>query len=130
MKYIPGRRLSDSLERMDWEFLCKEVGRSIGKLHQTGIIHGDLTNSNMIVETNTGKLYFIDFGLGFHSDRDEDKAVDIHLVKQALEARHHRIFEKAFDFIIDGYKKGNNGWRSVLKRLERVEKRGRYKAQY
>jgi len=34
-----------------------------------------------------GEVYFIDFGLGFISKKFEDKAVDIHVLKEALEAR-------------------------------------------
>ena len=40
-----------------------------------------------------GKVYFIDFGLGFFSNKTEDKAVDLHLLKQALESKHYQIFE-------------------------------------
>src|SRR4030042_1167648 len=49
------------------------------------IINGDLTTSNMILNPDN-KLYFIDFGLSFHSNKIEDKAVDLHLLKQALNA--------------------------------------------
>ena len=93
--------------------ICKEIGISISKLHDENIIHGDLTTSNIILvddnselicsqpkDNGSGeekiqckklggivskfKLFFIDFGLGFHSQKLEDKAVDIHLIKQAL----------------------------------------------
>ncbi len=51
MEYIEGQRLKELLESVPMEErleLCREVGRQIGKLHKAGIVHGDLTTSNMI----------------------------------------------------------------------------------
>ncbi|MBU0467354.1 MAG: Kae1-associated serine/threonine protein kinase [Nanoarchaeota archaeon] len=76
-----------------------------------------------------GKLYFIDFGLGFGNGRVEDKAVDLHLIKQALEAKHFKKWEEFFSAILKGYKI-SKGFDEVMKRLEKVEKRGRYKEKY
>ena len=50
------------------------------------------------------KVYFIDFGLGFESKKIEDKAVDLHLIKQALEAKHFNNYEKFFQAVLKGYK--------------------------
>ena len=73
-----------------------------------------------------GSLYFIDFGLGFNSHRIEDKAVDLHLIKQALEAKHFENWKTLFQSIKDGYKHSKDS-KKVLEQLEKVEKRGRYK---
>ena len=130
IEFIEGKRLSESLEELWNKYeVCRQIGENIGKLHENGIIHGDLTTSNMILKKERGRknLYFIDFGLGFHSDRIEDKAVDLHLIKGALEARHSSVYSRAFGRVLEGYKKGNKDWRKVFKRLEKVEKRGRYK---
>ena len=129
MSYIKGKKLSESLENLDYKKVCKQIGINISKLHDSDIIHGDLTTSNMILCLQTKKVYFIDFGLGFHSHRIEDKAVDLHLIKEALEARHPTIFQTAFKSILAGYKSSKN-YQKTIKQLEKVEKRGRYKAQY
>jgi len=50
------------------------------------------------------QIFFIDFGLGFISHRIEDKAVDLHLLKQALEAKHFSGWEKLFEEFLNGYK--------------------------
>lgn len=71
-------------------------------------------------------IFFFDFGLGFISKKIEDKAVDLHLLKQALEAKHFRNWEILFDSVVDGYRNYVEA-EKVLERLKAVEKRGRYK---
>ena len=75
------------------------------------------------------KIYFIDFGLGFISRKIEDKAVDLHLLKQALEAKHFKNWEILFENVIEGYKKYPK-YKEALERLKAVEKRGRYKEKF
>lgn len=129
MEFIKGKKLSETLEALpNPERICKEIGKNIAKLHDADIIHGDLTTSNMILSRDE-KVFFIDFGLGYESSRIEDKAVDLHLIKQALEAKHYLKAERFFQKIIEGYK-GSKNFEETLKRLEKVEKRGRYKQQY
>lgn len=126
MELIEGRKLRDALNSSNCEELCGEAGEIIGKMHGSSIIHGDLTTSNMILNNN-GKICFIDFGLSFISEKTEDKAVDLHLLKQALNSSHSKIAEKCFASMINGYEKTNRGSSEILKRLEKVEGRGRYK---
>jgi len=128
LELIKGKKLSEALDKLkNKEKISQQIGINIAKLHDANIIHGDLTTSNMILKNN--EVYFIDFGLGFESNKIEDKAVDLHLIKEALEAKHYKYFEKLFSSVLKGYKSSVNS-RDVLKRLEAVEQRGRYKAQY
>jgi len=129
MSFIKGKKLSESLEKLDYSLISKKIGQNIALLHNSGIIHGDLTTSNMIYNNKEKKLYFIDFGLGFHSDKIEDMAVDLHLIKEALEAKHPSISNKSFKKVLEGYKLSRN-YHKTLKQLEKVEKRGRYKVKY
>ncbi len=132
MNFISGKRLSDFLDEMSEKKalnVCKTIGKSIAKIHDIDIIHGDLTTSNMILKKKNkkeNKVYFIDFGLSFHSHRIEDKAVDLHLLRQAFESKHFKRWDKYFKAVISSYKKSNHA-RDVLKQLEKVEMRGRYK---
>jgi len=126
MKFIEGKRLSDWLDKIPGSLaICTQIGEEIGKLHDANIIHGDLTTSNMILQE--GKVWFIDFGLGFHSERLEDKAVDLHLMKQALESRHFEKFSQYFDAVLRGYKRTSKKSSEVLEQFKKVESRGRYK---
>ena len=127
MPFIDGKKLSDYLDKFllkKQKEVCKLIGESTAKLHDADIIHGDLTTSNMILKDN--KIYFIDFGLGFISHKFEDKAVDLHLLKQALEAKHFKNWEILFREVLKTYSKFKDS-EIVLERLKAVEKRGRYK---
>lgn len=152
MPFIKGKKLSETLDNLKNRFkVMEQVGEETAKLHNADIIHGDLTTSNMIlVENNENasknnqnkpikqsqkksininsefKVYIIDFGLGFISKRAEDKAVDLHLIKQALEAKHFREHEKLFASFLKGYKKEKEASK-ILEQLKQVELRGRYK---
>ncbi|HRZ85906.1 MAG TPA: KEOPS complex kinase/ATPase Bud32 [Candidatus Paceibacterota bacterium] len=134
MPLIKGKKLSehlDSLTKPKQKKVCIEIGKSIAKLHDNNIIHGDLTTSNIILEEKKKKekVFFIDFGLGFISTRVEDKAVDLHLIKQALEAKHFNNWETHTKYILEGYKTSKNATQ-VLNQLKKVESRGRYKDKY
>ena len=123
MEEIKGDKVRDIIERSDYKKLSREIGEKIAILHNHNIIHGDLTTSNMLLNK---EIYFIDFGLSFFSHKAEDKAVDLHLLKQALESKHYKIFEECFKAALEGYKSSND-YGEVIKRFQIVEKRGRYK---
>lgn len=124
-EFIDGVKIRDWLEqekdKRKIKKICKEIGESVAKLHSANIIHGDLTTSNMILKDK--KVYFIDFGLGMHSQRIEDKAVDLHLFKECLKSKHYKIWKLCWESFLLGYKN-----KEVLKRLAIVEGRGRYKS--
>ena len=127
MEYIEGDKLSDKLNsytKKKQKDVMKKLGKSVAKLHENDIIHGDLTTSNALFKRN--EIYIIDFGLGFISKRMEDRAVDIHLIKQALEAKHWQNYIKLFKHFLKGYKSYKES-KKILEQLELVEKRGRYR---
>jgi len=126
MDFIDGKKLRDCLNARNCRKLCGEIGKKVAELHNLNIIHSDLTTSNMILKE--GKLYFIDFGLSYESTKVEDKAVDLHLLRQALESKHHEIWERAFEAVLKGYNKGaKQQGIEIIRRLEAVESRGRNK---
>jgi Kae1-associated kinase Bud32 len=123
MQHINGKRIKDILNKNNYRRICKNIGLAITKLHKYNIIHGDLTTSNIIITKGAEQqLFFIDFGLGFHSSRIEDKAVDIRLLQQALISTHSSIADKCWKQIIKSYKN-----KDVLNRIKTIDKRRRYK---
>jgi len=126
IEYIEGDRLSQTLNdypKTKQLTTMQKLGKQVAKLHENNIIHSDLTTSNTILSNS--KVFLIDFGLSYISIKTEDKAVDLHLIKQALEAKHFQNHEDLFIAFLKGYK-----WEEspgVIERLAVVEKRGRYK---
>jgi TP53 regulating kinase-like protein len=126
MEYIDGDRLSQTLNdytKAKQLSIMKKLGTQVAKLHSNHIIHSDLTTSNTIL--SGGKVFLIDFGLSYISTKIEDKAVDLHLIKQALEAKHFLTHEDLFKAFLKGYE-----WEEtdkIVERLAVVERRGRYK---
>jgi Kae1-associated kinase Bud32 len=100
--------------------LCKKIGQQISKMHKANIVHGDLTTSNMILRKND--VVLIDFGLSQYSEKVEDQAVDIHLFKECLKSKHFDMWQECWKEFLAGYRNA-----TVLKRLDIVELRGKYK---
>jgi len=129
MPLIDGEKLSEKLnsyEKKKQIEVMKKIGKEISKIHKEGIIHGDLTTSNMILKGNG--VYIIDFGLGSLNGKDEQKGVDIHLLKEALDSKHFENSKNLFLAFKKGYESLNkNESKKVFEKLKKIEKRGRYK---
>jgi Kae1-associated kinase Bud32 len=134
LEFIRGKRLSDHLNSFpenEQLKIAEIIGKQLAKLHSIEIIHSDLTTSNIILEDKTKKIFFIDFGLGYGSNRREHRAVDLYLFKEALEAKHFQNCEKLFKAFLKGYKAiMKSDYESIFQQLKKVEKRGRYKDKY
>ncbi len=115
MEEIEGVMLKDIID----EDLAFKIGVEISKLHSEGIIHGDITSSNIMLRD--GQLVFIDFGLGRYSQLDEDKAVDLLVLKKSLQSIDYNLAVRYFDCILKGY---NN--KKVSDHIDDIESRGRY----
>jgi len=127
MEFIDGKRIKELLNKSNKktvERLCLEIGKLIGKLHAAGIIHGDLTTSNMIFKD--GKIYFIDFGLGFFSRKIEDQGTDLRLLHEAFKSTHYKILDVCWENVIKGYREEHSKADLILNRVSEIEKRARY----
>lgn len=141
-------------QRIDGEvkMLLRRIGRAVGAMHSKGgVVHGDLTSSNIMVsdigrelsgadaeqrDVNgeddspdlNGEITLIDFGLALQSVQDEDRAVDLYVLERAFGSTHPRQ-EGWFDVEVlqhpEGYRGSFKGANVVLKRLEEVRLRGR-----
>jgi len=127
-----GATLEDSAELKD---LMKRVGHAVGRLHDIGIIHGDLTTSNLMLrhakeeatQNLEGDVYLIDFGLATTSSQDEDQAVDLYVLERAFGSTHPQA-EGLFKEVLKSYEQSFRRGKTVLKRLEDVRQRGRKKS--
>jgi TP53 regulating kinase-like protein len=57
---------------VELEAVLAAVGVALATIHTNDLVHGDLTTSNLMLETDR-RLVLIDFGLSFTSTLPEDK---------------------------------------------------------
>ena len=99
------------------------AGETVGKLHGAGIVHGDLTTSNMIIRGD--RCVLIDFGLASTSAEVESRGVDLHVFFQTLESTTEN-YEELREAFVAGYRETFAGADEVFSREHEVELRGRY----
>lgn len=132
--------------------LMGKIGKALGRMHEVGVVHGDLTTSNMMLRPSQitlqngtivtdgveedgdhaktvgrsleGEIVLIDFGLAAQSLQDEDKAVDLYVLERAFGSTHPEA-EEGFQEVLRVYGESYKGAKVVLKRLEDVRMRGR-----
>ncbi|MGD1005450.1 MAG: bifunctional N(6)-L-threonylcarbamoyladenine synthase/serine/threonine protein kinase [Methanoregulaceae archaeon] len=119
MERIHGSLLTNNMSVKN----LKEAGRVVGKLHNSGIMHGDLTTSNMIMDNR--RLVLIDFGLAQVTAEIEQRGVDIHVLFQTLESTTVDSAELKNAFC-EGYRETFAGANDVIAREKEIELRGRY----
>ncbi|EOA21502.1 hypothetical protein CARUB_v10001896mg [Capsella rubella] len=96
LEYIEGVSVKDifldfganGIVEVRFDDVATQIGAAIAKLHDGGLVHGDLTTSNMLVRSGTNQLVLIDFGLSVTSTLPEDKAVDLYVLERALLSMH------------------------------------------
>jgi len=111
---IEGELLRNSLSKD----ALAQAGQQLALLHETGIVHGDSTTSNFMVD-RAGKVWLIDFGLADYSDALEEQATDLLLFKKSVSLPQFKDF-------MAGYAQENKKSGAVNKQVEEIEKRGRY----
>ena len=114
MTRIYGRRLGPAPTRHE----SKELGSALALLHNAGIAHGDFTPANALHGTD-GRIYIIDFGLSEITMSVEERALDLLLMKRAINTR-------AFGELLGSYRKSSKTHVGVMARLAEIERRGRY----
>lgn len=125
--------------------LMRRIGGAVGRLHAVGVVHGDLTTSNMMLSRPErkieeegkaeveeggleGEIVLIDFGLAAQTVQEEDRAVDLYVLERAFGSTHPRE-EGMFGEVLEGYREAfPRGSKGTLRRLEDVRMRGRKKS--
>jgi TP53 regulating kinase-like protein len=130
MEFVEGKQVKQVLNNLpsdERRRLCQRIGELVGKLHNNGIMHGDLTTSNMIL-TPMDEVVFIDFGLSEQTWELEARGVDLHLMKRAIASTHFMHAEECFEAVIAGYEKilGKKATDEILGKIVEIERRGRY----
>lgn len=139
----PAEEVEDRAGNAALVALLRSVGAAVGRLHAAGVVHGDLTTSNMMLRPEAGRgaeavgdgdqdgdaalqgeIVIIDFGLASQGTHEEERAVDLYVLERAFLSTHPRT-EKLFDEVLEGYRQTFKGAKPVLRKLEDVRMRGR-----
>jgi TP53 regulating kinase and related kinases len=117
--------------------LATQVGLIVSNLHYgLGVVHGDLTTSNFLINTsmekepgkdaqnsggarpnddepdagatipNPNPLVLIDFGLAKNTESAEERAVDLYVLERALQSTHPQLPDTFFDEVLAAYGQG------------------------
>ncbi len=129
MEYVGSERFKEAEPRMGDDEACEVmmvVGEYVARMHLAGIVHGDLTTSNIIL-TDEGPC-LVDFGLAKFSNDPEDRGVDVHLMLRVLESAHYTRASKLFECFMSGYSSvaGEEMAREVMDKVREIRMRGRY----
>lgn len=131
MEFVEGEKLRDVMRKKNKNKknifgFCRTVGENVARLHKGGLVHGDLTTSNIIVSPHGSGLVFVDFGLGFMSSRVEDFAVDLLVFKKTFSATHWELMPNGWEAIMHGYSRGNPKGKEIEGKVGEIEGRVRY----
>lgn len=146
VEWIEGKTVKQAIRERDLKKeeelveLLGRIGRVVGKLHASGVIHGDLTTSNMMIRraeqqeegsggssSLEGEIVLIDFGLASQAMQEEERAVDLYVLERAFGSTHPKE-EGLFGKVLEAYEGTYKGAKSTLRRLEDVRMRGRKKS--
>jgi N6-L-threonylcarbamoyladenine synthase/protein kinase Bud32 len=122
MEHVVGTLLTDNLS----EEALREAGRRVGRLHAGGIVHGDLTTSNLILRNSDSRCVMIDFGLAQATDEIEPRGVDLHVLYQTLESTAPDRADVLKSAFAQGYGETFPHAGDVIVREHEIELRGRY----
>ena len=117
---------------------ARAVGRHLARIHDAGFVHGDPTTRNVRVGSGEagdatgdaggaadGRVFLIDFGLGYHTGHEEDHAMDLHVFAQSLAGTADDA-DRLQAAAEDAYRERSERGDAVLDRLRAIEGRGRY----
>lgn len=130
MTYVKGILARDNLDKVSGLgrlVIFRELGRLIGLLHSGGIVHGDLTTSNIIV-TKGNTPFLLDFGMSSRSNEMEDRGVDLHLLRRSITTTHAVDESSCWRELSKGYRKtlGLGEALGSFRKATEIAKRGRY----
>lgn len=133
MEKVQGQSLKTVLQRHNSSCpeavmldLVHSLGVLVARLHDGGMVHGDLTTSNALVrdvskesvgDSNIQRLVLIDFGLSYFSTLPEDRAVDLYVLERAFTSAHAAAGEALFEELLDAYRHVSRNWSSTFNKL-------------
>ena len=123
MEFIDGEMMKELLNKKNHPEYLKQLGKEIALLHNSSIIHGDLTTSNILIHNK--KMVFVDFGLGYVSSKIEDRATDLLVFKKTFLATHFNIIG-GWDELLKTYVAAADNGKEIAATIPEIEAKTRY----
>ncbi|KZX11489.1 bifunctional N(6)-L-threonylcarbamoyladenine synthase/serine/threonine protein kinase [Methanobrevibacter filiformis] len=138
MEKIEGKTIDELLNNQNVEkdkliAIFENIGKTIAVLHDGDVIHGDITTSNIMIDTYNN-LVLLDLGLGKYSNILEDKATDLLVFKKSLHGVDEVTSNELFNVVLNSYstsyenenRSKNTVKDKIIAKLNEIQKRGRY----
>ena len=126
MERVQGRPLKElireGMTEEDMRRVGEDVGRHVAAMHDGGLIHGDLTTSNILVREDDGRVVIIDFGLAHNSIIAEDKGGS---VRVGASGDGDGGGGEALRGVMSAYKTSSSQWSASFNKFAEVRMRGR-----
>ena len=124
------RAAYDGMPDGDRARVARALGAALGHLHAGGLVHGDPTTSNFIVERLPPEgeplVAVIDMSMGGRAEGVEGRGVDLRLLYEAFGSTHH-LHADEFDLVLEGYSAACPGLAGeAIARMGAIAARGRY----
>ena len=125
MEFIDGPTVKELLQKglEDPQRIARAIGHLAGTLHANGIVHGDLTTSNML--WRDGRICVIDLSMGEKTSALESQGVDLRLLKEAWTSAHYDVLD-AFEDVLAAYRASYPKAEGAIAKAREIEERGRY----
>jgi TP53 regulating kinase and related kinases len=130
MTLVIGKAVRDCLDTMkqsDAKKLFRQLGDQVARLHSAGIVHGDLTTSN-IIAVSSGPPFILDFGMSTRASAPEDRGIDLHLLQRSVNATHRHNSSALIKSFAEGYTEyaGAKISSATMQKAREISRRGRY----
>lgn len=124
------RAAYDGLDETQRVFVARELGSAMGRLHAAGMVHGDPTTSNFVIEGQPGvegtPIAVLDMSMGGRADGIEERGVDLRLLEEAFLSTHYGHASE-FELVLEGYREAlGSAATEAIRRMEEIASRGRY----
>lgn len=103
--------------------MVRNLAKIVGKMHDGGIAHGDLTTSNIMY--SSGQLYLIDGSMGNSVAESKDMGQDLFLLKESFHSMHNDI-PGLWEIFSRSYLESHEHAPEVFSEMERIETTRRY----
>lgn len=98
----------------------RELGKTLAKLHNSGIIHGNLDANGVLILSQPGarlSVRLTGFSHGLHSTEPDDKATEMRALEKNLQQLSPVFHSELVEALYEGYEADLLGKEEILERI-------------